>query len=85
MPAAVAALAGVASLVTQWYRFRPMWVDEEMIALNLRDRSIAALAGPLWLTQSAPFGWLALQRTVLVEFGSAERTLRAVPVCWYDG
>jgi hypothetical protein len=36
------------------------------------------LAGPLWLGQSAPFGWLVLQRTaVLVD--TSERALRLVP------
>jgi hypothetical protein len=78
--AALIAAAGAVSLVYQWYRTRPLWVDEEMIALNLRDRHFAELAGPLWMNQAAPFGWLALQRLVLVEIGTGERALRAVPV-----
>ena len=51
-----------------------------MIALNVRDRSLTGLAGPLWLNQSAPLGWLALERALLVQFGPGERTLRAAPV-----
>lgn len=51
-----------------------------MIALNLRDRTLAELTGPLWLNQAAPLGWLWLQRALLLEFGSGERTLRALPV-----
>jgi hypothetical protein len=74
------AAAGAGSLVYQWLGARPMWVDEEMIALNLRDRTLTELASPLWLDQSAPFGWLALQRVVLVTFGSSEIALRFVPV-----
>jgi hypothetical protein len=49
----------------------PLWVDEEMIALNARWRSFADLGGPLWLDQSAPLGWLALERAALVAFGTA--------------
>jgi hypothetical protein len=78
--AALIATAGALSLIYQWYRTRPLWVDEEMIALNVRDRHFAELTGPLWMNQAAPFGWLALQRFMLVELGTAERALRAVPV-----
>jgi hypothetical protein len=79
-PAAIIALAGVVALIDQWSWARPLWLDEEMIALNLRDRTVAGLAGPLWLNQSAPLGWLALQRALIVQFGPTERTLRAAPV-----
>jgi hypothetical protein len=79
-PAAIIALAGAVALIDQWSWARPLWLDEEMIALNLRDRSLTGLAGPLWLNQSAPLGWLALERALLVQFGPSERTLRAAPV-----
>ena len=71
--------AGVALLAAQWLSARPLWLDEEMIAINLRDRTLAALAGPLGLGQSAPFGWLAMERLVLLAAGSGERALRLVP------
>ena len=74
------AIAG-AGLLVYWCRLaRPLWVDEEMIALNARWRSFADLGGPLWLDQSAPLGWLALERAVLVAFGTGERAARALPV-----
>jgi hypothetical protein len=79
-PAAIIALVGAVALIDQWSWARPLWVDEEMIALNLRDRSVTELAGPLWLNQSAPLGWLALEHALLVQFGPGERTLRAAPV-----
>ena len=50
------AVAAISIDIYQWRAALPFWVDEEMIALNLRDRSMADLAGPLWLGQSAPFG-----------------------------
>ena len=62
-----------------------MWVDEEMIALNIRDRSFFDLAGPLWLDQAAPLGWLALERLALLTLGSSERAVRALPVLFGVG
>jgi hypothetical protein len=79
-PAAMIALIGPVALIYQWSWARPLWLDEEMIALNVRDRSLGALAGPLWFNQSAPLGWLGLQRTLIVQFGATERALRAAPV-----
>ena len=75
------ALAIVAGglIVYQWAIARPLFVDEEMIALNLRDRSVAELMGPLWLGQSAPYGWLVVARASMLAFGTSERALRLVP------
>jgi hypothetical protein len=78
LPALIAA-AGVAVVLSQWLGNRPLWLDEEMIAINLRDRSLTALGGRLWLDQSAPLGWLGLQRLMLLALGSSELVLRAVP------
>jgi hypothetical protein len=66
--------------VAQWLRAAPLWVDEEMIALNLRDRSFADLAGPLWLGQGAPLGWLIVQRAMLLLCGASELCLRFFPL-----
>ena len=78
--AAGLAAAGAALLVYQWAGALPFWLDEEMLALNLRGRSVTELAGPLWLAQSAPFGWLSIQRLVLVVAGDGERALRLLPL-----
>ena len=66
--------------IYQWRGALPLWVDEEMIALNFRDRSMGDLAGPLWLGQSAPFGWLVLERATMTVLGTGETALRAVPL-----
>lgn len=78
----LASLVGLVACldVLQWLRGAPLWVDEEMIAINIRDRSFAELTGTLWLGQSAPLGWLAVQRTVLLLFGAGELVLRFVPL-----
>jgi hypothetical protein len=71
---------GIAIDVYQWLGMNPLWLDEEMIGLNLRDRSFAELASPLWLEQSAPYGWMVLQRALLLAFGDGELVLRFVPL-----
>jgi hypothetical protein len=62
-----------------------MWVDEQMLALNVRDRSFILLAGPLWLDQSAPLGWLALERLIMLTLGTGERSVRLLTVLFGIG
>ena len=64
---------------------RPLWVDEEMLALNVRDRSLTGLAGPLWLNQSAPLGLLVLERLVMLTLGTDEWAVRLLPICFGIG
>ena len=78
--AVTVAIVAIIIDIYQWYLALPLWIDEEMIALNLRDRSIADLAGVLWLGQSAPFGWLVLERGVISTLGTGELALRMVPL-----
>ena len=75
----IAAAAIVIDLY-QWSNALPLWVDEETIALNVRDRSLGGLSGALWLGQSAPFGWLVLERMAMATIGTGEAALRAVPL-----
>lgn len=78
-PAAAVALGAAAFIFHQWAGARPLWVDEEMIAINIRDRAMADLPGSLWLGQSAPLGWLIMQRLMLTAAGAGEQTLRFLP------
>ena len=80
IPAVAVAVVCACFDVAQWLRAPPFWVDEEMIAINLRDRSLADLTGPLWLGQSAPLAWLLVQRLVLLALGSGDLTLRMIPL-----
>ncbi len=73
--------AAAAAVLFYWTSTaRPMWVDEEMLALNVRDRGFGQLAGPLWLDQSAPLGWLVLERLIMVTFGTREIAVRALTI-----
>ncbi|HEX7140035.1 MAG TPA: hypothetical protein VF219_19445 [Vicinamibacterales bacterium] len=84
IPALIAAAA--AGVLVYWtLTARPMWVDEEMLALNVRDRGFLQLTGPLWLDQSAPFGWLVLERLMMLVFGTGERAVRALTVIFGIG
>jgi hypothetical protein len=78
-PAGLVAIVGIGMRAYAWAVARPLWLDEQMIALNLRDRSLTELAGPLLFGQSAPFGWLAAERSILLALGTDERALRLLP------
>jgi hypothetical protein len=80
--AGVLALAATVMLAARWAAARPLWLDEEMIALTVRGRGLFALHGPLWLGQSAPLGWLMLERCAFLAFGAGERSMRALPVAF---
>jgi hypothetical protein len=79
VPAALA-LGVIALDLSRESLARPLWFDEEAILLNVRDRSWSDLTGALWLGQSAPLGWLVLQRAMVVFAGSGELAVRFVPL-----
>jgi hypothetical protein len=79
------ALAGIGLRIVLWAAGRPLWLDEEMIALNVRDRGFTELGGALWLGQTAPLGWLLLERATLVAWGTGERALRVAPLAFGIG
>ncbi|MDP1571143.1 MAG: hypothetical protein Q8L86_14205 [Vicinamibacterales bacterium] len=79
LPAGALVAGAAGALAFEWALGRPLWLDEQMIAINLRERSMTDLAGALWLGQSAPYGWLVLQRAAFVLFGDGEPALRLVP------
>ena len=73
-------MAGGALIVYQWALARPLWLDEEMIALNLRERGLLGLVGRLSPEMVAPYGWLVVERLALVAFGTGEQVLRFFPM-----
>ena len=77
---AIIVVVASAYLIYQWTGGRTLWNDEEMILANVRDRGFTELTGALWLGQTAPLGWLYLQRGMMVLFGTSEVALRFVPV-----
>lgn len=79
IPALAVVIVVVGFDLYQWLAASPLWLDEETISLNARDRSFTGLTGPLWLGQSAPLGWLMLLRGVIRILGTNEVALRLLP------
>ncbi|MCW6006048.1 glycosyltransferase family 39 protein [Micromonospora sp. CPCC 205371] len=78
--ALVPLVAGATAQVFLWGHDRPLWLDEQMIAINLRDNGFRELTGSLMHHQSAPLGWLAVQRAIVLVLGTDERVLRLLPL-----
>jgi hypothetical protein len=71
---------GVVLFVRRYAHHAPLWLDEQMIARNIRDRDFGELVGRLGNNQSAPLGWLWSQRTLISLFGTDEYVLRLLPL-----
>jgi hypothetical protein len=78
LPAALGAL-GAGLRLWQYWAGASLWADEANVALNVIERPLGQLLGPLDYRQVAPPGWLALQKAAVALFGEGERALRLVP------
>jgi hypothetical protein len=58
---------------------RSLWLDEIWVALNIVERSFLGLLRPLDYAQSAPVGFLWMERVAVVLGGVNELALRALP------
>jgi uncharacterized membrane protein len=64
----------------QYLYNRSLWLDESMIALNIIDRSFFELLKPLSHSQSAPVGFVLLEKVAVQVFGNNEYALRLIPL-----
>ncbi|MFG1672976.1 hypothetical protein [Micromonospora sp. NPDC049282] len=71
---------GAALRIRQWAYARSFWSDELYLGHNVRERGYLDLLQPLAFSQSAPPGWLWLERLAYEQFGDGERALRLVPL-----
>ncbi|MGH3429803.1 MAG: hypothetical protein ACRDQZ_19905, partial [Mycobacteriales bacterium] len=76
----VCVAVGIFLRIQLWLKDAPLWGDEQMIAINIRDRDFWHMAGFLDLHQNAPLGWLQLEWLFGHGIGFGERTLRAIPL-----
>ena len=76
---AVVAVGSVMYLI-HYLGGRALWLDEAMIALNIRHLSFAELAGKLDYNQMAPVGWSYIEKVAFNLFGDLEYGLRLWPV-----
>jgi hypothetical protein len=58
---------------------RALWLDEALIVRSVLDRGFAGLLQPLEFGQTAPYGFLALERLAVMLLGTGEHALRLVP------
>ena len=56
-----------------------LWLDEAFLAINLMDKSLSDVLGPLEFQQSAPPGFLIVEKGAELLLGDAERSLRLFP------
>lgn len=73
-------LASLGLVLVHYFGGRALWLDEAMIALNLKHLSWIELAGKLEHAQFAPLGWLYLQKAILIVTSNYEFGLRALSV-----
>lgn len=71
---------GTAVRVVQYLYKRALWLDEASLALNIVQRDFAGLLQPLDGLQTAPVGFLLLERLMVTLFGPSEYALRLVPL-----
>lgn len=69
---------GAVARVVRFFDGRSLWNDEAQLALNIWGRDALALLAPLDFGQSAPYGFLLLERLTVLGFGPGELALRGV-------
>lgn len=79
LPGALCAL-GAALRLWQYGAGTSLWADEANLALNMVERPIGRLLGPLDYRQVAPPGWLLLEGLTIRLFGEGEHALRLIPL-----
>ena len=57
-----------------------LWIDEAALARNILDRPAAALFESLDYSQSAPVGFLLVEKAAASILGTTEKALRAIPL-----
>ena len=71
---------GVLLRLRQYLTGRSLWLDEAMLAQSIVDRSFAGLFLPLEYGQSAPVGFLLVEKIFNLLFGRSEYALRLFPL-----
>lgn len=73
-------LVGIVLRLVQYYINRSLWLDESSLALNILNRSYPELLKPLNFYQSAPVGFLFIEKLNEQLLGSNEFALRLFPL-----
>ena len=73
-------LLGTTLRLFEYFRNRPLWLDETMLALGIGRNGYAGLAGSLDYDQTAPPLFLWILKTVSLVAGMSEYALRLLPL-----
>jgi hypothetical protein len=71
---------GLSARLVQYAFNRSLWLDEAFLALNLLRRDFAGLLGPLDDYQTAPAGFLWVEKALVRLLGDSEYALRLFPL-----
>ncbi|HEX9378945.1 MAG TPA: glycosyltransferase family 39 protein [Gaiellaceae bacterium] len=71
---------GAVVRVREYLANRSLWLDESFLSLNLIEKPIEKLFGPLQFNQAAPPGFLLIEKLAIELFGPSEYVLRAFPL-----
>lgn len=75
----IAVVLGIVFRLRQYIFNRSLWLDESLLVLNILARSFHGLLKPLDHGQAAPFGFLLIEKSVVLRLGSGEMALRLFP------
>jgi hypothetical protein len=73
-------VVGCVLRLLRWLDNPALWLDEAFLALNTAERPLSDLFGALEFLQSAPPGFIVLEKASEAVLGDAERSLRLVPL-----
>jgi hypothetical protein len=78
LPKAAGAILLIGALLRIWHFAggRSLWLDEVMVALDIKYLSPSELLGPLSFDQVAPAGWLLLEKACLYLWDNFDYSLR---------
>ena len=71
---------GIVLRLIQYLANRSLWVDEAALASSIVTRTYRGLLQPLDYYQSAPTGFLMVERFFVELFGNSEYSLRLFPL-----
>lgn len=66
--------------ILRWIDNPALWLDEAFLSINLIDKSLGEVLGPLQFLQSAPPGFLVVEKGAEVLIGDSELSLRLFPL-----
>jgi hypothetical protein len=72
--------AGIVLRLAQYLANRSLWLDEASLALNIVNRSFGEMLQPLDYDQSAPIGFLMVEKAAFLALGNNEYALRLFPL-----